>query len=689
MEDSSEKPVKELWRHAAPEKTEMFAFHAYVKQKHHLSLASYADLHQWSVSHPGTFWEDLLLWARIKLQSPYTSVLDSAAPMYPRPLFFPGCSLNFAENLLFPPSEPSPDAMALVAATENSRERITWRSLRERVGRCSQAMRAQGLQSGDRIACYVGNHANAVVILLACLSIGAVWTAISPDTGVTAVLDRLTQIEPTLFFADNASFYNGKTHSTQEKVFEIISSLRSLKAAIVLPAVADHPFDMNVQQGTLDCTILTFDTFLSSARPPYTSNFTALPPDHPIYILFSSGTTGTPKPIVHSSLGVLLQHRKEHSLHCDIRKGDTFFYYTTTTWMMHPWLVSGLATGACLVLYDGSPFQPHRQMSLPLLIDELHISHFGTSAKYLSLLEQSYLLPRKQDPPSHLQSLRAIFSTGSPLAPSTFEYTYTAFGPDIMLGSITGGTDIVSLFGAPNPLLPVHAGEIQCAGLGMSVRCYHPSIGRDITETGEPGDLVCDVPFPCQPAMFWPPGTEGEQKYRSSYFDTFAKHAVKPRQMVWHHGDFVKINPITGGMWMLGRSDGVLKPGGVRFGSSEIYNVILKYFSDEVEDSLCIGRRREGDSDETVVLFLRMARGQELNSDLLDRIKQTIRTELSARHVPGIVDVAPEIPVTVNGKKVEGAVKQILCGMNIKTSASVANPGCLDFYRRWAQDHAG
>lgn len=328
---------------------------------------------------------------------------------------------------------------------------------------------------------------------------------------------------------------------------------------------------------------------------------------------------------------------------------------------------------------------------MPLLIEELGINHFGTSAKYLSVLGQANIVPREAKPKAaSLNSLRSIFSTGSPLAPSTFEYIYKSLSPPpphpgLLLGSITGGTDIVSLFGAPSPLVPVYTGEIQCRGLGMAVKCFD-STGKDITSTGEPGELVCTVPFPCQPCMFWPPGEKGAARYKSSYFETFT-HPEKPNAPIWHHGDFVRINPATGGIWMLGRSDGVLNPLGVRFGSSEIYNVLLRHFSADIEDALCIGRKRESDPDEVVVLFVKMAAGHSFSDDLTKKIQDAVRKELSARHVPKIIDETPEIPVTTNGKKVEGAVKQILCGLNIKTSASVANRECLDWYREWAKTH--
>ena len=677
--------TKELWRHSHPERTKLHAFQKHVEKKYGLSFCDYKDFHKWSVSSPQHFWEEVLLQFSVRLHQPYLATFDTSAPMFPRPNFFPGCTLNFAENLLYPSANPDPESMAIIGSTETTREYVSWTSLRERVRRCANAMRGRGLGKGDRVACYLANHANAVIVMLAATSMGAVWTGVSPDTGVSAVLDRLSQIEPVLLFADNAIQYNAKTHKTHGKIAEIILSLPSLKTVVIFNTVPSCPFDFSSIVSHESPIATSYDTFLSGPPLDEPMKFIPLSPDHPVYILYSSGTTGAPKPIVHSSLGILLQHKKEHSLHCDIGLGDRPFYYSTITWMMAHWLISALSSGSSVILYDGSPFQPHGRMSLPLLIDELGITHFGTSAKYLSILEQSNLLPRHFHPPAHISSLRSIFSTGSPLAPSTFEYTYRAFGPDILLGSITGGTDILSLFGAPNPLLPVHAGEIQCVGLGMSVRCYDSSTGRDITDTGEAGELVCDVPFPCQPCMFWPPGPEGEKKYKSSYFEKFVKDGGEYRQVVWCHGDFVRFNPATGGMWMLGRSDGVLKPGGVRFGSSEIYNVILKHFGEEVEDSLCIGRRREKDQDETVVLFLQMAEGRECDEELVQKVKDVIKQDLSGRHIPGIIVETPAIPVTVNGKKVEGVVKQILSGMDIKTSASVANKECLEFYKDWAQ----
>lgn len=563
--------------------------------------------------------------------------------------------MNFAENLLYPTPDVDPNALAIIAATEVSRTSITWAELRQKVHKCQIGLISANIQIGDRIAGYVANHIDAVVAMLAATSLGAIWTAVSPDTGVTAVLERLRQIEPVLLFCDNAVIYNGKIHETQSKVQEIMHGLPSLRKLVVFNTIdtcSIKALDQHETISTIDYSAFTDHVYQSDRM-----QFTQLPADHPVYILYSSGTTGAPKCIVHGAIGTLLQHKKEHILHCDIHPGDRFFYFTTCTWMMWHWLVSGLASGATLVLYDGSPFryrvgetdtsQPD-DIAMPRLIDELQINQFGTSAKYLSILEGKSILPRDHN--LSLSCLKAIYSTGSSLAPSTFSYVYRAFGPNINLASITGGTDIISLFGAPCSILPVYCGEIQCAGLGMAIRVYNHD-GKDVTESGEAGDLVCIKPFVSQPVTFW--GEAGEEKYRKSYFDKFSldSNGKTGNTRIWHHGDFVRFDPVTGGMYMLGRSDGILKPGGVRFGSAEIYNLVSEHFSDVVEDSLCIGRRREKDKDETVVLFLKMRDDKECNQDLIEKIKGTIRKDLSARHVPGIICSCPEIPVTGNGKK--------------------------------------
>jgi acetoacetyl-CoA synthetase len=548
--------------------------------------------------------------------------------------------LNFAENLLYPACISDEKSFAVIAVTEVSREHVSWRELRERVRRCTHALRGIGIKEGDRVAGYVANHTNALVAMLASTAIGALWTGVSPDTGVHAVLDRVQQIEPAVLFCDNAAYYNGKIHDVESKVHEIVRGLPDLQAVVVFPAHITHEFNYSKIK-PLHGQTWKYEDFVATNYSDKKQEFAQLPPDHPIYILYSSGTTGKPKAIVHSAAGTLIQHKKEHTIHCDIHPGDRLFYFTTCTWMMWHWLVSGLASGATLILYDGSPFRPLDEsgtgdMAMARLIEEFQITHFGTSAMYLSVLEQKAVMPKEK---LQLKFLKAIYSTGSPLAPSTFEYVYRVFGPNINLGSITGGTDIISLFGAPSLITPVYTGEIQVRGLGMAVEVWDFE-GKDITNTGEPGDLVCTMPFPSQPVYFW--GPEGQKMYKRSYFDVFPG--------VWHHGDFVRINPETGGMIMLGRSDGTLKPSGVRFGSAEIYNILLQYFP-EVEDALCIGRRRETDTDETVILFLKMAAGETYSEALVQRIRSTIRSSLSPRHVPAIINECFEIPITVNGKK--------------------------------------
>lgn len=645
----AEKMSELLWEHPSPKSTQMWNFLRSVNKKHNQSFTSYKELHQWSLDNISSAWGDIFETVGVRTSQPHTSVVSDEKTMFPRPSWFPGAKLNFAENLLFPTQEVNENSPAVIAATELTRETVTWKDLRERVRQCQSGMKKTGVKEGDRVAGYVANHTNALVASLAASSLGAIWTAVSPDTGVTAVLDRMVQIEPTILVTDNAVIYNGKQHPVLPKVREIVEGLPTLKAVVIFETVQSMGSTIEGLSSELSKKAFTYADFISGTKEGKLE-FEQLDPDAPVYILYSSGTTGAPKCIVHGAIGTLLQHKKEHILQSDIRPGDRLFYFTTCTWMMWHWLVSGLASGATLILYDGSPFQYLQDgqsvkddLAMPKLIDELSITQFGTSAKYLSVLEQRSVLPRSSG--LSLKTLKAIYSTGSPLAPSTFQYVYRSFGA-INLGSITGGTDIISLFGAPCPLVPVYTGEIQCLGLGMACEAWDYT-GQDVSMTGEPGDLVCTRPFPCQPVTFW--GKTGEEKYKASYFEEF--------EGVWHHGDFIRFNPQTGGLIMLGRSDGVLKPSGVRFGSAELYNVLLKHFSAEVEDALAIGRRRETDDDETVVLFLKMKEGEECTEDLVTRVKTMVRTELSARHVPGVVEACPDIPVTVNGKKVEKAVK--------------------------------
>lgn len=571
--------------------------------------------------------------------------------MYPRPDFFSSARLNFAQNLLFPPvaGPLDPSAPAVISMTElpGDLRSTSWSQLREAVRRCSNALRDSGLLPGDVVAGYVSNHVEALVAMLGAASVGAVWTGISPDSGVSAVLDRLGQIAPKVLFADNGTVYNGKEWSGIAKTCEVVAGLTKtgLQSVVVVNNVKG---DTGISQlESLNVKACEYSALLAGASSAPLA-FEQLPPSHPLYILYSSGTTGLPKPIVHTALGTLIQHKKEHMLHCSLSASSRMLYYTTTSWMMWHWSVSALAVGATVVLYSGSPFRPHSHLSLPRVLSDLKITHFGTSAAYLTALEANNVRP-VSEPGLDLSNLQAIYSTASPLPPSTFRFVYEAFPKAVNLASITGGTDIISLFGAPCPLLPVRVGELQCAGLGMDMRVVDSASG-DQVPPGEPGDLVCVKPFPCQPLTFF--GAGGDSRYRAAYFERF-QNICGARGPVWHHGDFVKMpDAATGSLVMLGRSDGVLKPAGVRFGSAEIYNILTRFFASEVEDAVCVGRRRAADTDETVCLFIVMAPGKRFRDELRTQVRAKIRNELSPRHVPGVVEeCGGGIPKTSNGKK--------------------------------------
>ncbi|KAJ4942387.1 hypothetical protein JOQ06_012253 [Pogonophryne albipinna] len=510
--------------------------------------------------------------------------------------------------------------------------------------------------------CYLPNGIHAVEGMLAAASIGAIWSSTSVDFGVNGVLDRFSQIQPKLIFSIAAVVYNGKTHDHMEKLTSVVKGLPDLKKVVVVPyARSKHEIDLSKIPNSV-----FIDDFLASGRGGEAEHFPQLefeqlPFNHPLFIMYSSGTTGAPKCMVHSAGGTLIQHLKEHILHGNMTSSDVIIYYTTTGWMMWNWLMSALAVGASVVLYDGSPLIPTPNV-LWDLTDQLGITIFGTGAKWLSVLQERNLKPAETH---NLQSLHTILSTGSPLKPQSYDYVYRCIKSNVLLGSISGGTDIVSCFMGQNPTVPVYRGEIQTRNLGIAVEAWSPD-GKPVW--GESGELVCLKPIPCQPTHFW--NDENRSKYHKAYFSTYPG--------VWAHGDYCKINPKTGGIVMLGRSDGTLNPNGVRFGSSEIYNIVEVF--EEVTDSLCVPQYNN-DGEERVILFLKMASGKPFCPELVGKIKGAIRKALSARHVPALMLETRDIPYTISGKKVEVAVKQVIAGREVAQRGAFSNPDSLDLFK--------
>ncbi|MBP8884946.1 acetoacetate--CoA ligase [Ectopseudomonas oleovorans] len=631
----------------------MDAFRRFINDRHALHLADYPALHAWSVEQREAFWQAIVDFFQIHFHAPAERVLREG-PAMPDAQWFPGATLNFAEHLL----RRRDGHPALVAVGEDgSREQLSHAQLAAHVAGLQRALHNAGVGIGDRVAAFMPNTWQTVVGVLATASLGATWSSCSPDFGTQGFIDRFGQIEPKVLIAAAGYRYAGKRIDLTDKLNEILPQLPSLERLVIVPysRVEARPTDYK----SAALTTLWQDFYQPGGAP----QFTPVPFDQPLYILYSSGTTGVPKCIVHGVGGTLLQHVKELGLHTDLGPDDTLFYYTTCGWMMWNWLISGLALGATLVLYDGSPFHPEPARLIDL-IDAEDISIFGTSAKFIAALEKAGVRPRE----SHkLSSLKVILSTGSPLAHESFEYIYRDVKRDLCLSSISGGTDIVSCFALGNPTLPVWRGELQCKGLGMDVQVWNDN-GQALT--GEKGELVCARHFPSMPVGFWN-DADGE-KFRAAYFATFPG--------VWAHGDYAE-ETAHGGLVIHGRSDAVLNPGGVRIGTAEIYRQVEKV--PQVLESIVIGQDWQGDV--RVVLFVRLRDGVTLDDTLREEIRRMIRANTTPRHVPAKIIQVADIPRTLSGKIVELAVRNVVHGSPVKNTDALANPQALELYRSLAE----
>lgn len=645
-----------LWQPNAEQiaNTELTRFTAYLNNRFQINLNDYEQLHTWSVQEKELFWSSIWDYFKVIGSLP-TNVLEHGEQML-EAKWFVGGQLNFAENLL----KRHDDAPAIIETGEDGRRHtITYAELRMQVAQLAAALKAQGVVQGDRIAGFLPNCAASVIAMLATASLGAVWSSCSPDFGLQGVIDRFGQIEPKVLFATNGYYYNGKAIDTCERVSAITENLPSLKKLVMVPYLANQPI---AQQAT------ALADFMDKTATQL--SFVPVSFDAPLYIMYSSGTTGAPKCIVHSVGGTLLQHLKELALHSNVQAGDKFFYYSTCGWMMWNWHVSGLALGATLVLYDGSPFYPS-PTRLYDLIDQENISIFGASAKFYAACEKADLKPKQ----SHkLEQVRCLMSTGSPLAHESFDYIYRDIKTDVCLSSISGGTDIMGCFALGNPCLPVYRGELQCLGLGMDVSF--------VDDNAQPlsqgkGELICSSPFPSMPTGFWK--DHDNRKYRAAYFERFKN--------VWAHGDYGEliphINPAQRGVIIHGRADAVLNPGGVRIGTAEIYRQVEKI--PQVLEAMAIGQQWQ--DDVRVILFVVLQQNVILDESLEALIRHTIKTHTTPRHVPAKIIQVPALPRTISGKIVELAVRNVVHGLPVKNSDALANPEALKYFENLPQLH--
>ncbi|HSN52491.1 MAG TPA: acetoacetate--CoA ligase [Woeseiaceae bacterium] len=631
-----------LWE-PSDERRRLSAMYRFMQQQ---GFDDYDSLYRWSIDDAAAFWRALCDFCAIRFTTPPRAILKRPDNIMDAG-WFDGGELNYAEHLLR--HEGGREALVF-SAEDGTRRALGFDELRDAVAGVAAGLKRAGVVKGDRVGGYLPNCPEAIVAMLATTSIGAIWSSCSPDFGVTGVIDRFGQIEPKALFTANAYFYNGKRFDCLDTVAHIVAAIPSIEQTVVVPFA----------EGAIDTSgipnAVLFDAFAVAGAG---LEFEPVAFGHPLFIMYSSGTTGVPKCIVHGHGGTLLQIVKEHVLHCDIAPGDRLFYFTTCGWMMWNWLATGLATGATLVLFDGSPFCNDGRV-LWQMAEREKLTVFGTSAKYISALQKAGVRPRDE---FDLAELRAVLSTGSPLAPESFDYVYDAIGTDLQLSSIAGGTDIISCFVLGNPTLPVRRGEIQCRGLGMAVEFFDDD-GNALLE--QRGELVCTRPFPSAPVGFW--NDAGNARYRAAYFEKYPG--------VWAHGDFAELRR-TGGVVIHGRSDAVLNPGGVRIGTAEIYRQVEKL--DEVVESIAVGQ--DWEDDVRVVLFVVLREGVELDDSLRGRIRRVIRENTTPRHVPAKIIAVPEIPRTTSGKIVEIAVRSVIHGEKVRNTEALANPEALRHFR--------
>ncbi|KIH70884.1 acetoacetyl-CoA synthase [Salinicoccus roseus] len=606
----------------------------------------YENLHRWSIEQPEAFWSTVWDFAGIIGDKGETILLPAEDDGMLGAKWFPEADINLAENLL----RGNDSRIAVYEANEHGVQKgVKMSELRSMVAKAQEGLRKLGVEKGDRVAGIVKNDLQSLVSLLATASLGAVWSSCSPDFGGKGIIDRIGQVQPKVLIAVLEYEYNGKSFNVRENIMAVSDELESVSAVVSLSETTDFALNSDVQLSTW-CELLANDM-----EEP---TFTRVPFNHPLYILYTSGTTGLPKCIVHSVGGVLLQHVKEHQLHCDVKKDDILSWYTSTSWMMYPWLVSGLASEASIVVYDGAPILKNRNSILWEIAEEIGITHFGTSPKYLATLEKCGYEPGENN---DLSALKALMTTGAPLIGEQYDWVYDKIKEDLLLESISGGTEIIGCFFMGTPIHPVIRGEITCKALGMAVEILDDA-GSSVIE--EKGELVCTQGFPSMPLTFW--GEGGDDRYFNTYFSK--------NEGIWTHGDLVK-ETREGTFIIYGRTDTVLNPGGVRIGTSEIYRIVEQM--PQIKDSLVFGYPIE--NDEEVALCI-MTENEGLDEEVVEEIRRNIRMKASPRHVPRRIYLVNEIPYTNNGKKVEGAVRSILHGQDVKNKASLANPGCLEEY---------